>query len=455
IAAAGGVGGSIALVALFAAYLTRVIVGPLRRAAAMAGNLAGGDLSVRMPETGPGEVGALERSFNTMASSLEGSQGELRRLFDEQASLRRLATLVARGAAPTEVFDAVVREAHRTLDPSHTVLVRYGADGTFVVLAVSPDLTPGLAVGRSVRPEDQTIAARVFQTGRAARADLAGDGGDTDSVLPWAPGVRCAVAAPIGVEGRLWGALVAGWTGPEPVMANVEDRLGEFTELIATAIANADSRAQLAASRARVVAAGDETRRRIERDLHDGVQQGLVSIALGLRGAEAAVRPEDADLKAELTGLEQTVVGAIEELRELSRGIHPAVLARGGLGAALKALAGRSAVPVRLDVGVDGRLPEPVEVGVYYVVSEALTNAAKHARASVVRVGVQAHDDSVWLSIGDDGIGGADPGQGSGLMGLQDRIEALGGTIDIESPEGGGTSYFVKIPTGAPSSPTN
>jgi signal transduction histidine kinase len=207
-----------------------------------------------------------------------------------------------------------------------------------------------------------------------------------------------------------------------------------------------ESRGELTASRARIVAAGDQARRRIERDLHDGTQQRLVSLVLDARSAETAVPPESPELKAQLAGIADGLNDALDELREVSRGIHPAILSEGGLGPALKALARRSVVPVRLEVDIQPRLPEPVEVAAYYVVSEALTNAAKHARASVARVDARAADGGLHISIRDDGIGGADAGRGSGLRGLTDRVEALGGTIAVSSPAGRGTALLVELP---------
>jgi len=206
------------------------------------------------------------------------------------------------------------------------------------------------------------------------------------------------------------------------------------------------SRAELAASRARIVTAADQTRRRIERDLHDGVQQRLVSLTLAQRGAEAMVPPELPELQAQLSRVADGLADALEELQEISRGIHPAILAQGGLAAALKILARRSAVPVELEVGAGTRLPEPVEVAAYYIVSEALTNAAKHAHASAVHVAVEAHDGVLALSIRDDGRGGADPARGSGLIGLTDRVDALGGTIEVASPVGAGTTLLIRLP---------
>jgi signal transduction histidine kinase len=227
---------------------------------------------------------------------------------------------------------------------------------------------------------------------------------------------------------------------------DTESQIAEFTELVATAVANAESRAELTASRARVVATADETRRRIERDLHDGTQQQLVSLALELRAAAAAVPTELDELAARLSRTAKGLADVVENVREISQGIHPAMLSEGGLGPALRTLARRSTVPVELDVRTDRRLPGPVEVAAYYVVSEALTNAAKHASASVVHVDLEAEDSMVQLTIRDDGVGGADPGRGSGLIGLRDRIEALGGKIEVASPTGSGTSLFVKIP---------
>jgi signal transduction histidine kinase len=273
-----GLVGSVALILFVGGYLNRAIVLPVRRAAAMAGRVAGGDLAVRIHETGVGEIGALERSFNTMARSLEASRTELN------------------------------------------------------------------------------------------------------------------------------------------------------------------------ASRARVVEASDDSRRQIERDLHDGTQQRLVSVSLELQAALAMVPAAQPELSARLAHVAQGLAAAMSDLQEVSRGIHPAILTRGGVGPALKALARRSAVPVEVHLNIDRRLPERVEVAVYYIVSEALTNAAKYARASVVQVDGKADDRIIQLAIRDDGIGGADPSQGSGLVGLRDRVDALGGQLDIASPAGRGTSIGVTIP---------
>ena len=212
------------------------------------------------------------------------------------------------------------------------------------------------------------------------------------------------------------------------------------------AIANAESRGQLMASRARIVAAADETRRRIERDLHDGIQQRLVSLGLELRAAQATVPAQLDELEGALARAAEGLTSVLGELREISHGLHPAILSEGGLEPALRALRRRSAIPVELDLHPKRRLPGRVEVVAYYVVSEALTNAAKHARASVVNVELETHDAILQLAINDDGIGGADPDQGSGLVGLSDRIEALGGTLQVSSPVGNGTTLLIEVP---------
>jgi PAS domain S-box-containing protein len=371
------------------------------------------------------------------------AETELERLVGEQAALRRVATLVARAVPPSEVFDAVTTAVAQLLDADFTVLLRYGTDGTATMLGARSDGHLPVAVGEPFELADGSPAEVVLRTGHAIRMHESDAVPSVVAELARELRLRSSVATPIVVEGRLWGAIIAAWTPEAPQSADIERRLAEFTELVATAVANAESRAELAASRARVVATSDETRQRIERDLHDGTQQRLVSLALELRAAQAAVPSElDEQLSAVADGLAE----AVENLQEITRGIHPAVLSQGGLGPALRTLARRSAVPVELDVRTDRRLPQTVERAAYYVVSEALTNAAKHARASVVHVTLDADDACLRLSISDDGIGGANPGEGSGLIGLTDRVEALGGEIEIASAPGKGTTLRVTIP---------
>jgi signal transduction histidine kinase len=247
---------------------------------------------------------------------------------------------------------------------------------------------------------------------------------------------------------QVWGAAIAGSSRSDAFPPSAEQRVSDFADLITIAIANANARAELRASRARIVAAADETRRRIERDLHDGAQQRLVSLGLKLRLAEESVPLTQATLGAEISDVVAGLVGVSDELREIARGIHPAILSRGGLGPTLKTLARRCPVPVELDVAVPRRLPDYLEVAGYYIVAEALTNVAKHAQASLVQLAVKADDDKLHLSIRDDGIGGADARKGSGLIGLVDRVEALGGQMEIASRIGDGTSLLVNIPLG-------
>jgi signal transduction histidine kinase len=445
-ATVGGLVGSALLILLFAGYLTRAIVQPVRRAAAMAGRLAGGDLAVRMPETGVDEVGALERSFNTMAGSLERSRDELTRLLEEQAALRHVATLVARGMPPDDIFTAVASEVGRLVGADDTVVARFEPDGAAtVVVGLGEDALPA---GTRWRADDVSATTRVWRTGHPVRVD--------DDAWKEASGpvperlrrlhIRSVAASPIVVEGRLWGALSVATTHA-PLPADTEQRMANFTELMATAMANAESRAELTASRVRIVTAADNTRRRIERDLHDGIQQRLVSLGLDLRTTQSAAAAEHADLAKQLGRVADGLGDALTELQELSRGIHPAILSQGGLGPALRALARRSAVPVELDVDLGStRLPAPIEVAAYYVVSEALANAAKHARASVVNVDGRVGGGRLHLRVRDDGGGGATVAHGSGLIGLSDRVQALGGTIGIRSPAGEGTTLEIDLP---------
>jgi signal transduction histidine kinase len=240
--------------------------------------------------------------------------------------------------------------------------------------------------------------------------------------------------------------MIAGSRDPKAVSGQTETRLAKFTQLLATAIANAESRAELDASRARIVATADATRRRIERDLHDGAQQRLVSLALEVRAVQASVPPELGELRVELSRVAEGHADVLEELREIAQGIHPAILVDDGLGPALRMLARRSPIPVELDLQAENRLSEQVEVAAYYVVSEALANVAKHACASVAHVAIEAGDEMLRVAVRDNGLGGADPALGSGLLGLKDRAEAIGGRVSLESPPGAGTSLRVELP---------
>jgi signal transduction histidine kinase len=378
-------------------------------------------------------------------AQLEESRDDLRRLAEEQAALRRVATLVARGVPPAEGLAAVAQEVGSILGADATGIARLEPDGAATVVARVGDLPDVLPLGSRWKLEEALPLGVTLRSGRPARRDDYDDrsGPAYDEVRRL--GLRSVVAAPIVVEGRLWGTIGI-LRRDERFPADTEQRMAGFTELIGTAVANADSRAQLTASRARIVAAADDARRRIERDLHDGTQQRLVSLCLELRLAQSAVPAELPELQGQIGRVAEELTGAIEELREIARGIHPAILSEGGLGPALRTLARRAAIPVELEIRTDDRADEPIEVAAYYVVSEALTNTTKHAHASHVHVAVEKRDSRLHLSIRDDGVGGADPAGGSGLIGLSDRVHALDGSIEVTSRHGKGTAIVADLP---------
>jgi len=395
-------------------------------------------------------LGAQARLRAAEASCAARQVSELAR---RQAALRRVATLVARGVSPSEIFTAVADEVATALEVGNATLFRY-LDGDVGEIVAAYDEGPKkMPVGARLTLEGDNVAAMVQRTGAAARMDSHERAAGSTAALIRDLGFRSGVGAPIIVDGRLWGAAIVGFSRPEPPPPDTEDRLTDFAELVATAVANAEARGELIASRARIVAAGDEARRRIERDLHDGAQQRLVALGLRTRSLQASL-PSESELERQIADLGDGLAAASEELRQISHGIHPAVLSQGGLRPALRALRRRAAIPVELSVEVERRLPESVEVATYYVVAEALTNAAKHARASQVTVTVAADEKQLHLSVTDDGVGGADPGGGSGLIGLKDRVEALGGHIDITSRDHEGTTLTAAIPCAA-AAPTN
>jgi len=375
---------------------------------------------------------------------------ELRGYADEQAALRRVATLVARAAPPEEVFAAVTAEIGRVLSVDFAGMSRYDTDETATAVGMwTRTGTPWpMTIGEELNLGGQNVTTLVYQTGQPARVDDYKDssGEFAEAGRTW--GFRAAAGVPIRVGGRLWGVVTVASAGRASLPADTEKRLAAFTELVGTAIANAEAQAALASSRVRLVAAADEARRRIERDLHDGAQQRLVTLTLRLREAQAAAPPEAAGLVRQLDRVAAGLEAALEELREIARGIHPAVLAEGGLRPALAMLARRCPVPVNLDVRVARRLPGPVEIAAYYVVSEALTNTAKHAGATAATVEVTADGGVLRVCVRDDGRGGADFGHGSGLVGLRDRVEALGGRLNLDNAPGAGTAVEVRIPLG-------
>jgi PAS domain S-box-containing protein len=370
------------------------------------------------------------------------AESELERLVAEQAALRRVATLVANGVPPAQVFAAVADEVGRLLDAEATTIVRLEPDGTMAIVASGGTANEVLPVGARIELGPDMVLGRVARTGRSARVDGYAAASTPVEERVRRMGIDCTVGVPIVVEGSLWGSIAAGTAGA-PFPADAEQRMAEFTELAGTAIANAESRSELTASRARVVAASDKTRRQIERDLHDGAQQRLVNTVINLKLARRALDGREKDTATALVdeALEHAQQATVE-LRELVQGILPPVLTRDGLHAAVEALAAR--MPV--DVGVTvGRLPDPVEATAYFVVAEALTNVVKHSGASRAAVQARVLDSTLELEVRDDGVGGARP-DGGGFVGLADRLAVLDGQLRVESLATGGTLVAAGIP---------
>ena len=403
-----------------------------------------------LPADTPDRLAAFTELVATAIANAD-ARIEIERLAGEQAALRRVATLVAKGSQPGDVFAAVAEEIGQVLNAEVACIVRYEADATGTVVATWGDAS-FWPIGSNWALEG--VAAQVSRTRRTARMD--GYDQDPGEITAMARriGGRSRIGAPIIIDDQLWGAALVLNFGSDPLPADAEGRIANFADLITTAMSNAQTRSELIASRARIVAAADQTRRRLERDLHDGIQQRLVSLALKARTIQTMTPQPTGEIQGELSRLAYGLGTALDELREISHGIHPAILSEAGLGPALKALARRSAVPVELDLNLGPRLAERVEAAAYYIASEALTNVAKHAQASVIDMRLHGCDGALTLSIRDDGIGGADPSSGSGIIGLKDRVEALGGTISVLSPPGHGTALHVQLPADPIAVPT-
>jgi signal transduction histidine kinase len=385
-----------------------------------------------------------------LATAIANAQarGELRRSAEEQAALHRVATLVARSAPAAEVFAAVTAEAGQLLGADVSGMCRYDSGGTITVVDIWASTAADMRVshGSQFALGGHNTATLVYQTGQPQRIDDLGEAtGTTADPARELLGARAVVSVPLRAEGRLWG-IVSVMSGRAPLPADTEARLARFTELAATAIANAEAKAEAAASRARILAAADETRRRIERDLHDGVQQRLVILALKLSSIRDTV---PTDVRADVDEASRELAATRQELRGLCQGVHPAILTEAGLGAAVRALARRSPLPVRIHMQAIGRLPASCEVTAYYVAVEAFTNAAKHANASAVDIIIEQSDGMLTVQVRDDGMGGADPTGGSGLTGLRDRVEAVSGSMTLDSAAGAGTVLTVRLPATA------
>src|SRR4051812_35826503 len=366
------------------------------------------------------------------------------RLAAEQAALRRVATLVAADAPPERIFESVSEEAAHVVEADSGAIARF-QDGSAVIVGRWDERSElEFPVGLALSTSDDGTIARVYRTGAAARInDYAAIGGDGARRVR-ASGVTTVVAAPIHVAGGLWGAIAVGARAQRLLPPATEDRLREFAELVSVAVAGAEAREALFESRRRVVEAADAERQRLGRNLHDGAQQRLASASLLLQSSQAKLQEDSPARDLVATALEE-LRRAQEELRDLARGLHPVALGERGLESALRALTTSSAFGVELDVSPE-RLPAQVEVAVYYTVAEALANVTKYAGATRVRVSVRSGGDDVLVEVADDGRGGADPRCGSGLRGLADRVESLGGRLEIESRDGSGTIVRAVVP---------
>jgi signal transduction histidine kinase/ketosteroid isomerase-like protein len=394
------------------------------------------------PEDTETRLAQFTELLATAISNTE-ARADANRLAEEQAALRRVATLVAHESSPSEVSAAVAKEVAGLLGVENMRMVRYEADATVTVVAEWGEPGAAFPVGSRLPLGGKNIATEVLRTERPARIEYAKATGAVGAYAR-SMGIRSAVGAPIVVDGRLWGVMVATSPEAESLRADTESRLENFTELVATAISNTEARTELAASRARIVAATDEERRRLVRDLHDGAQQRLVHTVITLKLARRAVQNEREAAAALLTEALDHAEQATAELRELAHGILPAVLTQGGLRAGVDALASRMPVPVENGVWV-GRLPAVVEATAYFVVAEALTNVAKHAHAERAAVTARVEDGTLVVHVRDDGVGGAQR-NGSGLTGLTDRLAALDGELRVESPAHRGTVVAATLP---------
>jgi PAS domain S-box-containing protein len=387
-----------------------------------------------------------------VATAIANTQArdELRQLVEEQAALRRVATLVARGTEAHLVFDAVCAETGQLIGASSVNLARFTPDGLNLTMAGWSLRDTHVPTGTRLPLARDTINGVIQQTVAPARFDSYEGATGELAVVIRERGIRSEVGAPVIVEGHVWGALIAGTDADEPLPAGAERRVASFAELIATAVSNATTRSELIASRARIVAAGDEARRRIERNLHDGTQQRLIALGLDLQAVRAGIPAELVDAHTGLGRIGEDLEALLEDVRELSRGLHPALLTQAGLGASLRALTRNFPVPVKLDVNVVARPSESIEIAIYYAISEALANVVKYARASEIAVALRTSANAIRATVEDDGVGGAEASGGSGLVGLIDRVEALGGRFTLDSPPGHGTRIAIELPLTEP-----
>jgi GAF domain-containing protein len=407
---------------------------------ALWGSIGAGTNRAQFP---PDAERRLEKFTELVATAIANTQSReaLAQLADEQAALRRVATLVAQGMPPGRLLSALCEEVNRLVDAQATTIVRLEPDGNATVVAITGAVADTFALGTRLEADALPVAAAVLETGRSARQD---DDGDVSQRNPIARDASVAVGAPIVVDGRLWGCIAVSWHGGEPPPADTEERMAQFAELLDTAIANADSRDQLTASRARLMTEADAARRRVVRDLHDGAQQRLVHTILTLKLAQQVCQDKDGNPEPLIGEALGQAERSNTELRELAHGILPSVLSHGGLRAGVHAFTSRLDLPVQVDIPAE-RFTAEVEASAYFIVAEALTNVVKHAHAERADVRGSVDDEVLRVEIRDDGIGGADS-DGHGLVGLGDRATALGGRLEVESPTGGGTLLTATLP---------
>ena len=382
-----------------------------------------------------------------MSPDRTAADAHLEEVEAEQAALRRIAALLARSVPAGEVFEAVVNEVRSLMGVDAAALARYEADETATLLALSAEANARVASpGDKLSTEGHNIIGLVWRTGQPARIDdyTKATGGEHVRQAREA-GIQSMVGAPVQIRERVWGVFGV-YSMQRRLSSDTEARLADFVALVESAIANVQAWSELEASRVRIISAADEARRRLMRDLHDGAQQRIVALALKTRRLAQSQAAQAAGLDAELRSHEVDLKGVLDELRTIASGLHPAALSHGGLAPALRTLARRCPVPVALDLRLPGGVADSVEVAAYYIIAESVTNTTKHAEASRIDVTVELRDGRLCVCVRDDGIGGADPACGSGLVGLKDRIEAMGGTMTLDSPTGEGTTLIAELP---------